>query len=212
MKELLNRIANFDYLFFDFDGTLLNSEVIHKQAHSFVLSKILGKEIQLTNREFEKYVGKTDNVIFEEYKTDFHVDFDKESMIKLKKQKSQELLLNENLKIFNYFFDIIQTYPQKKYYILSNQDEQLLITILKAKNIFNIFERIFSLATLNLTKKEFLNNLYFYTHATYKKSILFEDVDVNLKLAKDLGLLSVGVENTFNKNKLHNYDYLIKTY
>ena len=212
MKELLNRIANFDYLFFDFDGTLLNSEVIHKQAHSFVLSKILGKEIQLTNREFEKYVGKTDNVIFEEYKTDFHVDFDKESMIKLKKQKSKELLLNENLKIFNYFFDIIQTYPQKKYYILSNQDEQLLITILKAKNIFNIFERIFSLATLNLTKKEFLNNLYFYTHATCKKSILFEDVDVNLKLAKDLGLLSVGVENTFNKNKLKDYDYLIRTY
>lgn len=48
MKELLNRIANFDYLFFDFDGTLLNSEVIHKQAHSFVLSKILGKKIHLT--------------------------------------------------------------------------------------------------------------------------------------------------------------------
>lgn len=212
MRELIKKIENFDFLFFDFDGTLLNSEVIHKQAHSFVLSKILGKKFQLTNRQFEKYVGKTDNVIFDEYKSDFCVDFDKESMIKLKKQKSEELLLNKDIKIFNYFFDIIEKYPNKKYYILSNQDEQILISILKAKNIFNVFQKIFSLPTLNISKKEFLENLTFYTDATYKKSILFEDVDINLKLAKDLGLLSVGVENTFNKNKLNNYDYLIKTY
>ncbi len=212
MEELLKKIEDFDYLFFDFDGTLLNSEVCHKQAHSFVLSLILGKKIQLSDNEFEKYVGKTDNVIFEEYKSDFNVDFDKKSMINLKKKKSEELLLDKNVRIFDYFFDIIKKYPKKRYYILSNQDEQLLISILKAKNIFNVFEKIFSLPALNLSKKDFLKNLTFYTDATFDKSILFEDVDVNLKLAKDLGLLSVGVENTFNKNKLYNYDFLIKTY
>lgn len=211
MEKILKKIEDFDYLFFDFDGTLLNSEICHKEAHSFVLSLILGKQIKLSNLEFEKYIGKTDNVIFEEYKTDYKVDFDKEQMINLKKNKAEELLLDRNIKIFDYFFQIIQKYPNKKYYILSNQDEKLLISILKAKNIFNIFEKVFSLPALSLSKKYFLENLTYYTGANYSKSILFEDVDNNLKIAKSLGMLAIGIENTFNKNKLSNYDFLIDT-
>ena len=58
MRELIKKIENFDFLFFDFDGTLLNSEVIHKQAHSFVLSKILGKKFQLTNRYLKNMLAR----------------------------------------------------------------------------------------------------------------------------------------------------------
>ena len=63
-------LDNFDTLIFDFDGTLINSEPYHKVAHSKVLSMILNKEINLTDKQFERYVGKRDNEIFEMYKND----------------------------------------------------------------------------------------------------------------------------------------------
>ena len=43
-------LDNFDTLIFDFDGTLINSEPYHKVAHSKVLSMILNKEINLTEK------------------------------------------------------------------------------------------------------------------------------------------------------------------
>lgn len=77
LKEI---IKDFDSLFFDFDGTLLDSEPYHLKAHNKVLSEIT-KKICMSATDFLRYVGKKDSEIFDMYKQDFNVDFEKEKMI-----------------------------------------------------------------------------------------------------------------------------------
>lgn len=210
MKKWLEKIEQKKALFFDFDGTLLNSEKYHQKAHSIVLSKILGRKIELTKNDFQRYIGKTDDIIFDMYKKDFDVEFDKEKMIQLKKEIAFNLLKDKRIKIFSYFYDIVKMYPDKKYYILSSQDEILLRGILKDKHIDKYFKNIYCMPTYKMSKKEFLLNLFNLTGYQYNESVMFEDVDSYLELGGKLGMFTVGIENDLNKNCLKNYDVLIK--
>ena len=64
---MIDKLKNFDVYLFDFDGTLLNSEPYHKKAHNLVLNEILGRKIEFSDEMFSKYLGKSDNQIYDEY-------------------------------------------------------------------------------------------------------------------------------------------------
>lgn len=193
----------YDTFVFDFDGTLLNSEPYHKLAHSKVLSLILNKEINLTDEEFSRYIGKNDKEIFEMYKSDFEVDFDKEYMINKKVEIAEKLLEDESVKIFDYFYDLIKEKRDRKFYVVSNQNENILFPILKNKNIINYFDDVFCLSKMDVKKYDFYININQYI-PELNNCIVFED-DVNvLKFLEDRGYTVVAVKSEINRDRINN--------
>lgn len=204
-------ICDCDTLIFDFDGTLIDSEPYHKKAHSLTLSKILNKNINLSDKEFERYIGKSDYEIFEMYKKDFNIDFDKDKIINKKVEFAKNLLLDKKVKIFDYFFDLLKNKNGKKFYIVSNQNENLLKGVLKSKKISDAFEKIFCLSSMNVKKDYFYSNIS--TFLPNKKQIaVFEDDVKIINFLKDLDFKIIGVENKMNQGKLDGRcTYVIKT-
>lgn len=200
----------FDTFIFDFDGTLLNSEPYHKLAHSKVLSIILGKEINLTNKDFERYIGKRDSEIFEMYKKDFNIDFNVDEMINLKVQIATNLLLDKRVQIFDYFFDLAKL-KDKKMYIVSNQHENLLFPVLQNKKIMEYFNNVFCLPKMNVKKEYFYNNIKEFI-PNCNNVIVFED-DINvLQYLQEKGYETVAIKNSINHNVIgNNFKNIINT-
>lgn len=192
---------DYDIFIFDFDGTLLNSEPYHKLAHSKVLSLILNKEISLSDEEFSRYIGKRDDEIFEMYKKDFNVDFDKDEMINKKVEIAEELLANDSVKIFNYFYDFIEKKGNKKFYVVSNQHDKILFSILKKKKIIHYFDNVFCLSKMNVKKKEFYTNIERYLQVSNKMLVFEDDVNV-LNFLEDIGYTVIAVKSDMNFSKI----------
>ena len=210
-KKLIKRLQEKQVFLFDFDGTLLNSEKYHMKAHSLVLSKILNKNYKMKVATFNNYVGNTDDIIFEQYKKDFNVDFNKKEMINLKVQTSKRLLKDKKVKIFKYFFELKKLFPKTKFYIVSNQEEDFIKDILSSKNILTDFEFIYSVPLLKIKKEEFLINVEKYLGIKSVQCAIFEDVDKYLNCAKNLGMLAIGIESKRNKKSLTSADFVIKS-
>ena len=206
---MIEKLKDFEIYIFDFDGTLINSEPFHKKAHNLVLNEILGKEIVLTDQMFSKYIGKSDIQIYDEYKVDFHVDFDKDKMIAKKVAYATDLLSDDSVKIFDYFFELAKEKGNKRFYIVSNQDYDLLMKVLEQKGIKKYFDKIFSLPKLGVKKDYFLQNLDFILTTQHAKQLFLKIASV-LGLAKQLGMFAVGIETYMNAGKLSNADTIIK--
>ena len=205
-------IKNYDTLIFDFDGTLLDSEPHHKVAHSKVLSSILKKDINLTDKDFERYIGKRDIEIFEMYKQDFDVDFDSEKMINKKVETARNLLLDDKVKIFNYFFDLVKQKEDKKFYIVSNQHPNILFSVLKAKGIISYFDNVFCLPQMDVKKDYFYKNINKYI-SNSKSIVVFEDDIKVLCFLNELGYDVVAIQNKMNCTTVDNkFKNIIKVY
>lgn len=209
-KKLYKKLGDKKVFLFDFDGTLMDSEKYHKKAHSKVLSIILNKEFKMTDKIFSKYVGNTDDVIFDMYKKDFNIDFDKEKMITLKVSISKKFLMNKKAKIFKYFYKLRKKLPEKEFYIVTNQQKEFLVDILNEKHILNNFKELFCMSDLNVKKEFFLKNINKELKTNFNQCVLFEDVNKYINCAKKLGILTVGIESKRNKKSLVDADYILK--
>jgi len=198
--EILN---DCDAIVFDFDGTLIDSEKHHLIAHNIILSELLKREFVYTKEEFSKYMGRKDTVIFEEYKQIYNLDNSVDEMVERKTLIARDLLLEKDVKIFDYFQKLLEIKGDKKFYIASNQDERLLIPVMKEKGIFDKFEKIFCLSKMGVEKDYFYRNINeFISHDTAKNVAVFEDSETVVKSIKDLGYIIFGVETNLNRNKL----------
>lgn len=196
-------LSKFDAVIFDFDGTLINSEPYHKMAHSKVLSLILNREITLSDVQFSKYIGKKDSEIFDMYKTDFNVEFDKEKMIAKKAEIARDFLVDDNVKIYSYFFDLIKQKDKNNFYIVSNQDAKVLFSVLEKKKIKEHFAKIFCLSKMLVQKDYFYKNIKeFIPNAN--NVLVFEDDSKVLNYLLDYGFQVVAVKNQMNSEKINN--------
>ena len=197
------KLNNYNTYIFDFDGTLLDSEPYHKKAHSKTLSYILNRDIDLTDKDFERYIGKRDTEIFEMYKHDYNVEFDTEKMINKKVEAARDLLLDEKVKIFDYFFDLVKQKENKKFFIVSNQHPDILFSILKVKGIIKCFDDIFCLPKMDVKKDYFYKNIGKFIPNS-KKIVVFEDDEKVLNFLSEIGYDVVAIKNEMNYHNVAN--------
>ncbi len=210
-NKILKELQDKDIFLFDFDGTLVETEELHMKAHLEILKKILGREVDITSEEFlRRYKGKQDDEIFEMYKKDFCVDFDKQKMIAEKIDIALDILRKANLNVFDYFFELVKLKKDKSFYILSNQTHKILFEMLKDKDIYKYFDNIFCLPDLKVSKEYFLDNISNFLNVNNKKIVLFEDTNFALKKAKELDILPIGVETIVNVGSLKDAKFVIR--
>ena len=184
-----------DVFIFDFDGTLLNSEPCHFLSHKKVIENLFPDKV-FTMEDFKNFTGKRDVDIYQEISTWGNID--KEKAISDKQKYSLEMLRQESVKIFDYFFLLVKNFPTAHFFIASNQDENTITEVLKSKNIEKYFEKVFSMPSLKLQKDQFLKNVEKFVGAKAQQVVLFEDSSSALALGKKLGMKTVGIKNEAN--------------
>ena len=120
------------------------------------------------------------------------------------------LVIEKKLKPFPFFIQILNKYKDKKYFILTSNREDVVKGILTNWGILDRFEKIISIEAKEYGKKEVLVDTEKYLKLNKADIVYFEDVNKNLKIAKNLNITTIGVEHEFNKNKLENCDYIIR--
>lgn len=197
--EKLKKIISKDYkvLLFDFDGTLLNSEPKHFLAYKKTIEEIFPKE-KFTFEQFKKFIGHNDEEIYG-YISQFS-NIDVKEKIDIKKRYSLELLKEDDVKIFDYFDEIVKNFKNLEFVIVSNQDEHIITEVLKIKGIYDCFSKIVSMPQVRINKLDYLRDLKQNTGYEISQAMLFEDSARVVNYCHDLGYKTIAVINNYNKN------------
>lgn len=198
ITKLKNIICkNCKALLFDFDGTLLNSETKHFLAHKRTIEEIFPKK-EFTFDQFKKFIGHTDEEIYGEISQISKINI--EEKIETKKRYSLELLKEDDVKIFDYFDEIVKNYSNLEFIIISNQDEKVMTEVLKAKGIYDCFSKIVSMPKEKIKKADYLKDLKRNLGYDVSQVVLFEDSAKVVNYCHDLGYKTIAVMNDYNKN------------
>lgn len=191
---------------FDFDGTLINSEPLHFDAHKEVYKLITGKELDDEDRKNHK--GGTNRETYEKLKKDTGIDFDIEWAIEEKSKIVLKLLKKE--KLFDFFSDIVTTFPDTQKIIVSNQEEWVLKDVLKHFDIAKYFKKVYSLSKLLVPKPDFYDRLFEFTQISYQNAVVFEDSQTVIDKTMQTGIFTIGVDNGYNSKLLKKADIIIR--
>ena len=155
-------------------------------------------------------MGKRNCDVYEIFKNEYEIKTDKDILINKQEKEAIQLIFNSNEQIFGYFYQILKYKGNKKFYILSNNNDDVIIPILKKFNIFQHFEHVWSMLKMKLTKQYVFEHLNEFIDAHDKKIALFEDSNTTLEIGKSFGYVCIGIESEINKGKIQTADYIIK--
>jgi len=200
-------------IIFDLDGTIANTEVIHYLSYKKLLKEL---DIQFEMHDFMGYIGNSERVIWKRMKNNYNIELDIEEMVKKRTNIVLTLIEEEDLKPFDYFFKVLEKYPNHEKVILSSQIPLVINYLINKWDLEDVFssDKILSVSDEKHKKSFVLENLSkFYNCISdgYKNEdiILFEDSNSTLKAARDLGIDAIGIEHQFNYRKIENCNYIL---
>lgn len=206
IEDIAELISNKKVFVFDFDGVVAHTERLQWEAYNIVLKKY---NVMITKEKWLNYIGTSEREIYKMIKKDFNIEFDEEVILQERLNVYLKLVREKRLRPFSTFIKLLNKYPEKKYYILTSNIEEVVKDMLKYWEILNRFEEIISVATRGITKKDILTNTNEYLKVQNSDIAYFEDMDRNLKMASELNITTIGIEHEFNYNKLDNCDAVI---
>ena len=171
-------------LFFDFDGTLADTERFHSMARNSVLKKY-GVRVWDWNR----YIGKTDIEIFTEINKKFRIGYDILAVVEEKIKLSKELIILGKVEPFSSIDAIIETASGKKY-VISKQREEFTSFFLQRWGLLKLFDKIISLAEETISKPDKIISMKIVA----EDSVLFDDIMSVLEEATEKGFHTVLVK------------------
>jgi len=205
--KLFDLIQNSKVIVFDFDGTIADTEPYSWIAHNKALEKY---NIQLTEKDIKKYIGNNDKIIFANIERDFNIKLNFETHFKERLNFYLTSVMESDLQPFEFIKEILKTFSDKTFYILSSNNENIIRSILNKWNMESKFEKVYSMLDLNLNKEHCIQNSQEFFKVPASKLILFEDSTKTINMAKTYNAKTVLIENDINKNDVCIYDYKIK--
>ncbi len=199
-------IKDIQAIFFDFDGTIADTEEIHFKSFNRVLEKF-GLEISW-QEYLEKYLAYTDQEFFKKISEEKKIEIDINEACKLKQEYTREDL--KHAKPLPGVIEAIK-YFKKKYplCIVSGALKEEIEFILKNFGILDMFEEIVSGDDYDEGKpspKPFEIAIEKMKKLGYKINnelcVAFEDSGYGIISAKKTGLLAVGITTFYSQEKL----------
>lgn len=206
IKDLEKLINNKKVFVCDFDGVVAHTEKLQLDAFNIVLEKYnvnISKEIWLN------CIGKSELEIYKIIKNKFNVEFDEEKILKERLIVYLNLVKKTELEPFPTFMELLNKYSKMKFYILTSNKEDIVKNMLEYWNILSRFEKVISVSSGKTTKKDILSNTNEHFGVEKSDIVYLEDMNRNLKMAKELNITTIGIEHEFNYKLLENCDAII---
>ncbi|MGD9901566.1 MAG: HAD family hydrolase [Spirochaetales bacterium] len=205
-KRLFDLINKSEAIIFDFDGTVADTE---PYAWAAISKAFASYGIIFDDRYMKEYIGQTDRVVFEVITKDFNKQIDFDAYMKQKIAYYIESAIKDGLKPFGYVAEVLETFKNKKFFILSSNKGEAIKAILNHFGTYNHFAKIYSMLDTNLNKEHCIKNSEEFFNVPSNKLIIFEDSYKTINMAKKYGAKTVLIENELNKNFNCDYDYKI---
>lgn len=212
INEVIEKIREkqINNIVFDFDGTLINSEPYHYEIHKHIMKKLAGYD--LTKEDYLKNVmGHSNEETYEQFLKTHKLNVNIEDVVSEKVVTTNVLLMKKHVKFFDYFFELKKQLKNVDFYIISNNNAYIIKVMLYINKCTPEIKHIYSLPDLKQNKEQFLKDLEKNVGIPKNSTVIFEDSNSKLKLAKSCNYaLTVGVESEFNTGKLVDCDYILK--
>lgn len=190
---------------FDYDGTLVDNNTLNFEVLKRYFKKY-GKTCDLqTYMELRSLTAKELNKRCSEI---LGVDLPFEESVKEYLKLVDEVFGEAHQDCFPYVKELIKTFSDVQFVLLSNNLIEYLEDQLKKFGIYTRFNKIIGCASLNITKEEVYSDIEIMFGVKPEECVLFEDSQNYLIKGKQCKMTTVGIESRFNKNTLK-ADYII---
>lgn len=205
-KELMEAIKEKEILIFDFDGTIADNESYYFNALNEVLQRY---NVKLLDDEIQNYIGRKNEDILNSIKKVKKIKFNNQKLREEVNRIYHKKVYEDKVRPYEYVKEVIKKYPEKKFVILSANNEYMIRNKLKAWELEDKFKRIISVSDHGFEKEFVIKNTRQFFNKDKSKVILFEDFNKNIKMAKENGVFTVGIEHKLNKGKLIDADLIL---
>lgn len=205
----MKNISDFKALFFDMDGTLVNSEPLHEKAWCDTLERF---ELSLASDWFHQWTGSTDFYLLQGIMEEFGIDLDVEGLLDEKRNRFLDIArespllfdgVKEGLDYLNSYFPIIMVTSSSR---ISAEN------VLKWSDMEKYFDTIITFNDVENPKphpEPYLKAARFL-NLSPESCLAFEDSLSGIKSAKTAGCFTVAVENSLPAEQLQSADVVLK--
>ena len=192
---------------FDLDGTVTDTEPLHRLSYDSVLRDICGQGME--HEEFlENYVGHSETEIYGLLKKNRGIDFDDSEFFRRRIYALFQLVDKTGLTTAPFYRRLCDEYPKSRFIALTSQREDVLRRFRQRVDYGKITEFI-SVADKPIGKKDILTDTEKYFSIPASECVLFEDYSPTLSAAKLSGVCAVAVKHSLNSPNPESYDYII---
>ena len=188
------------YLFWDFDGVIVNSEMIYFN----LWKQILPSNLSFSPRDLH---GKTNNQFLDNLRYKFS-EKQKKDLVALKEQKILSIISNESIDLLLKELIIYSCKEKIINYIISNNSKEVICEFLKNNNIEKYFNKIIVPSSKFIPKPD--PAMYIYASSGIEKSkvLVIEDSELGITSARSANLKVVKFDYNFiekSVNKILQY-------
>ena len=199
-KKLEKLLDNKRCFIFDLDGTLADTERIHWLAHNEILEKEYG--IVVDHEHILKYLGKPEEVFLTEIEQDYNIVIkDKEKYTKKRAKAATKAILKFS-EPFKYVRELLLQSFGIRVFLVSAQNKSAAIKMLQKWDLYRFFNESnsFFCDHAHPVKSDFYGHIMrILGNAEPNEVALFEDNNKYLKIAKQCGFCTVGIDGGFGE-------------
>ena len=204
-KKMCDLINAKKVILMDFDGTVADTEPLNYLTWVKCMNDY---GLEFNEDYFKKIIGKSLTEIASTLEEIYQSKFSKQNFLNgLPKfiETFKELEQKNDVKIFDYVYDILNNFENTPKYIVSNQSKEIINSVLSKHGIDKKFVKIISCMEEKTNKEKIYENAQQIFNVKPCECLLCEDMDKYIEMGKKFGMATIGVQHKYNKKIVADY-------
>ena len=204
-KKMCDLINAKKVILMDFDGTVADTEPLNYLTWVKCMNDY---GLEFNEDYFKKIIGKSLTEIASTLEEIYQSKFSKQDFLNgLPKfiETFKELEQKNDVKIFDYVYDILNNFENTPKYIVSNQSKEIINSVLSKHGIDKKFVKIISCMEEKTNKEKIYENAQQIFNVKPCECLLCEDMDKYIEMGKKFGMATIGVQHKYNKKIVADY-------